>query len=212
MAPLIILKKLACDILAFLKEWQYFCYLQLKRFRILFMSKKNIEKEVFSEEDINSEPTSTAETTDTVTQLEGELEKEKDRYLRLFAEFENYKRRTGKERLELFKTASQDVMVSLLPVLDDFERAIKELEKSEDDSMFKGVTLISNKLNETLRQKGLEIIETKAGEPFDADAHEAITQIPAPTEELKGKIIDVLERGYSLGDKIIRYPKVVIGN
>lgn len=176
------------------------------------MSKKNIEKEVFSEEEINSEPTSNAETTDTLTQLERELENEKDRYLRLFAEFENYKRRTGKERLELFKTASQDVMVSLLPVLDDFERALKELEKSDDDSMFKGVTLISNKLNETLRQKGLEVIETKAGEPFDADAHEAITQIPAPTEELKGKIIDVLERGYSLGDKIIRYPKVVIGN
>jgi molecular chaperone GrpE len=176
------------------------------------MSKKNIEKEEVSEEEINSEQTTIEETSDTLSKLQGELETEKDRYLRLFAEFENYKRRTGKERLELFKTASQDVMVSLLPVLDDFERALKELEKSEDDSLYKGVTLISNKLNETLRQKGLEIIETKAGESFDADAHEAITQIPAPSEELKGKIIDVLERGYSLGDKIIRYPKVVIGN
>lgn len=176
------------------------------------MSKKNTEKETFAEEEFNSNQTSTEENLDPLTQLEGELENEKDRYLRLFAEFENYKRRTGKERLELFKTASQDVMVSLLPVLDDFERALKELEKSGDDSMFKGVSLISNKLNETLRQKGLGIIETKAGDLFDADAHEAITQIPAPTEELKGKIIDVLERGYSLGDKIIRYPKVVIGN
>ncbi len=176
------------------------------------MNKNNKVKEALEEEERTSEQVSTEETSDVKTNLEAELENEKDRYLRLFAEFENYKRRTGKERLELFKTASQDVMVSLLPVLDDLERALKELEKGEDDSLFKGITLISNKLNETLRQKGLEIIETKSGEPFDADVHEAITQIPAPTEEMKGKIIDVLERGYSLGDKIIRYPKVVIGN
>lgn len=144
--------------------------------------------------------------------LKSEVEKEKDRYLRLFAEFENYKKRTGKERLELFKTASQDVMISLLPILDDFERALKEIEKREDDTLFKGVELINNKLNETLRQKGLEVIKTDAGENFDADLHEAITQIPAPSEEMKGKIIDVIEKGYSLGEKIIRYPKVVIGN
>ncbi|MDC0637294.1 nucleotide exchange factor GrpE [Flavobacteriaceae bacterium] len=138
------------------------------------------------------------------------LEQEKDRYLRLFAEFENYKRRTSKERIELFKTASQDVMVAMLPILDDFDRALKELEKS-DMAVFEGVTLINNKLNETLKQKGLSASETKAGEEFNADIHEAITQIPAPSEDLKGKIIEVIEKGYTLGDKIIRYPKVVIG-
>ena len=138
------------------------------------------------------------------------LAQEKDRYLRLFAEFENYKRRTSKERMELFKTASHDVMVALLPVLDDFDRALKELEKV-DDPMFEGVTLIRNKFFETLKQKGLALIETESGTVFDADQHEAITQIPAPSDELKGKIIDVIEKGYKLGEKIIRYPKVVIG-
>jgi molecular chaperone GrpE len=142
--------------------------------------------------------------------LEESLAQEKDRYLRLFAEFENYKRRTSKERIELFKTASHDVMVALLPVLDDFDRAIKELEKA-DDAMFEGVTLIRNKFFETLKQKGLALIETQAGTTFDADQHEAITQIPAPSEDMKGKIIDVIEKGYTLGEKIIRYPKVVIG-
>ena len=142
--------------------------------------------------------------------LEEALAQEKERYLRLFAEFENYKRRTSKERIELFKTASHDVMVALLPVLDDFDRALKELEKA-DDAMFEGVTLIRNKFFETLKQKGLALIETEAGIPFDADQHEAITQIPAPSDDMKGKIIDVIEKGYTLGEKIIRYPKVVIG-
>ena len=138
------------------------------------------------------------------------LAQEKDRYLRLFAEFENYKRRTSKERIELFKTASHDVMVALLPVLDDFDRALKELEKS-DDTLFQGVQLIRNKFFETLKQKGLRLIDIEPGTTFDADQHEAITQIPAPTEDMKGKIIDVIEKGYKLGEKIIRYPKVVIG-
>ncbi len=141
---------------------------------------------------------------------EDALALEKDRYLRLFAEFENYKRRTSKERIELFKTASHDVMVALLPVLDDFDRAIKELEKS-DVALFEGVALIRNKFFETLKQKGLALIDTQAGTTFDADLHEAITQIPAPSEDMKGKIIDVIEKGYMLGEKIIRYPKVVIG-
>ena len=179
------------------------------------MSKKNKEKVAVAEEIKHQEEQSLNEQgkeTNPINALKEEVEKEKDRYLRLFAEFENYKKRTGKERLELFKTASQDVMVSLLPVLDDFDRALKEIEKSENDTLFKGVELISNKLNETLRQKGLEAIKTEAGENFDADLHEAITQIPAPSEEMKGKIIDVIEKGYSLGEKIIRYPKVVIGN
>lgn len=150
------------------------------------------------------------EKVDPLVALQAELDTEKDRYLRLFAEFENYKRRTSKERIELFKTASEDVMISLLPVLDDFDRALKEIDKASDDNL-KGVELISNKLKETLKQKGLAAIETKTGDTFNADLHEAITQIPAPSEDLKGKIIDVIETGYSLGDKIIRYPKVVIG-
>lgn len=139
------------------------------------------------------------------------LQEEKDKFLRLFAEFENYKKRTSKERIELFKTAGQEVIQSLLPVLDDFDRALKEIERAEDDGLFEGVTLIHNKLKETLKNKGLQVIETGQGETFDAEQHEAITQIPAPSEDLKGKIIDVIEKGYTLGDKIIRYPKVVIG-
>ncbi|MBW2962576.1 nucleotide exchange factor GrpE [Mesonia aestuariivivens] len=144
-------------------------------------------------------------------QLKQEVEKEKDKFLRLFAEFENYKRRTSKERVELFKTAGQDVMVSMLPVLDDFDRALKEIEKSEDENLFKGVELINNKLRETLKNKGLEPMSVKAGDKFDADLHEAITQIPAPDKKMKGKIVDVVEKGYTLGEKIIRFPKVVTG-
>lgn len=143
--------------------------------------------------------------------LTEELAKEKDKFLRLFAEFENYKKRTSKERLELFKTASADVMQSMLPVLDDFDRAWKEIEKSEDKDLIKGVELIHTKLKETLKSKGLSEVEVAAGDAFNADDHEAITQIPAPSEELKGKIVDVIEKGYKLGDKVIRFPKVVTG-
>jgi molecular chaperone GrpE len=144
--------------------------------------------------------------------LREELAKEKDKFLRLFAEFENFKKRTSKERMELFKTAGQEVMVSLLPVMDDFDRALKELAKSEDKEMFKGVELINNKFKETLKNKGLEQIEVKEGDTFDAEVHDAITQIPAPDKKLKGKIIDVVEKGFKLGDRIIRHPKVVVGN
>lgn len=144
-------------------------------------------------------------------QLAQDLAKEKDKFLRLFAEFENYKRRTTKERIELFKTASQEVLLALLPVLDDFDRAMVEINKSEDKLLAKGVELIHEKLKGTLVTKGLEVVDVKAGDAFDADFAEAITQIPAPSDELKGKIVDVLEKGYKLGDKIIRFPKVVIG-
>ena len=144
-------------------------------------------------------------------QLTQDLAKEKDKHLRLFAEFENYKRRTAKERMDLFKTANQEVLQALLPVLDDFDRALIEIKKSEDDLMLKGVELIHDKLKNTLVSKGLEVVEVRAGDVFNADFAEAITQIPAPTPDLKGKIVDVLEKGYKLGDKIIRFPKVVIG-
>lgn len=144
--------------------------------------------------------------------LSEELAKEKDKFLRLFAEFENYKKRTSKERLDLFKTANQEVLQALLPVLDDFDRAMAQISKSEDELLLKGVELIHNKLRDTLKSKGLELVELKAGDAFDADYAEAITQIPAPSDDLKGKIVDVVEKGYKLGDKIIRFPKVVIGN
>ena len=140
------------------------------------------------------------------------LENEKDKFLRLFAEFENYKRRTAKERIDLFKTANEEVMLAILPVLDDFERALGHIEDDKEaEELRKGVLLIYQKLMTTLEQKGLKAINIQKGDSFNADAHEAITQIPAPNEDLKGKIIDVVEKGYQLGEKIIRFPKVVIG-
>lgn len=143
--------------------------------------------------------------------LKEDLQKEKDKFLRLFAEFENYKRRTSKERLELFKTANQEVMTAMLPVMDDFDRALSELKKSGDENLLKGIELIHNKLKETLKAKGLEKMEVEKGEAFDSEIHEAITQVPAPSNDLKGKIVDVVEPGYKLGERIIRYPKVVTG-
>lgn len=177
------------------------------------MSKEDVKQEVADQKKKSKKPSkekAQKEQQDRLEELQGQMQEEQDRYLRLFAEFENYKRRTGKERVELFKTASQDVMVSLLPILDDFDRALKEMENMEVDHL-QGVQLIANKLRETLKQKGLEVIDTKKGDTFNADHHEAVTQIPAPSEDLKGQIIDVIEKGYVLGEKIIRYPKVVIG-
>ncbi|UOB18317.1 nucleotide exchange factor GrpE [Abyssalbus ytuae] len=180
--------------------------------------KKDIkENDVITEENVNNEVNEVDETveetgeTSVEDQLQNELKKEKDKFLRLFAEFENYKKRTTKERIELFKTASQDVMLAMLPVLDDFDRALVQISASEDKEMLKGVELISDKFKNTLKNKGLEQIEVKQGDVFDAEIHEAITQVPAPSEELKGKIIDIVEKGYKLGDKIIRHPKVVVG-
>ncbi|TPG42272.1 nucleotide exchange factor GrpE [Flavobacterium pectinovorum] len=145
-------------------------------------------------------------------QLAQDLAKEKDKFLRLFAEFENYKKRTSKERMDLFKTANQEVLLAMLPVLDDFDRATVEINKSDDENLKKGVELIHEKFKSTLVSKGLEQVEVRAGDAFNADFAEAITQIPAPSDKLKGKIVDVIEKGYKLGDKIIRFPKVVIGN
>ena len=183
------------------------------------MSKKDNVKEpnevvdqATSKEAQAEETTKKEETSLTVEeQLREDLAKEKDKFLRLFAEFENYKRRTSKERVDLFKTANADVLQAMLPVLDDFDRAWIEIEKSEDENLVKGLELIKNKLSSTLKEKGLEQVEVNKGDDFDADHHEAITQIPAPEASLKGKIIDVIEKGYKLGEKIIRYPKVVIG-
>lgn len=137
----------------------------------------------------------------------------KDKYLRLFAEFENYKRRMARERLELFSTANQEVMQALLPVLDDFSRAMKAAEQNQDAEALKsGLTLIKNKLFSTLQQKGLKTLDVNPGDAFDVDRMEAITRIPAPDENLKGKVVDVIEPGYQLGERVIRYAKVVVGD
>ena len=173
------------------------------------IEKENIEKEIIQDENV-SENQPVALTVE--EQLQEDLAKEKDKFLRLFAEFENYKKRTSKERLDLFKTANQEVLQSMLPILDDFDRAWDQISKSEDEALVTGVALIHEKLKSTLMSKGLEVVEIKAGDDFNADFAEAITQIPAPSQELKGKIVDVIEKGYKLGDKIIRFPKVVIGN
>lgn len=177
------------------------------------MGKKDKNQEVEESQITATETETVEEEILTVEeQLQEDLAKEKDKFMRLFAEFENYKKRTTKERIELFKTASQDVMVSMLPVLDDFERALMHIEEDKEaEELRKGVLLIYNKLISTLEQKGLAKIEVNQGDVFNADDHEAITQIPAPSDDLKGKIIDVVERGYKLGDKVIRFPKVVIG-
>ena len=143
--------------------------------------------------------------------LEDQVKEERDKFLRLFAEFENYKRRTAKERIELFSTASEEVMISLLPILDDFDRASAEIEKDKENEIFKGVLLIKNKLFDSLKSKGLALIEVNKDDGFNADNHEAVTHIPAPSKDMEGKIIDVIEKGYKLGEKVIRYPKVVIG-
>jgi molecular chaperone GrpE len=184
------------------------------------MSKKT-KTEADIEEDVNT--ASTQADNDTTQeevveqlspeeQLKSDLQQEKDKFLRLFAEFENYKKRTSRERVELFQTASKDVMVSMLPILDDFERALLHIdEDKEAEELRKGVLLIYNKLLNALQQKGLATIDVRAGDAFNADHHEAITQIPAPTADLKGKIIDVIEKGYKLGETVIRFPKVIIG-
>ncbi len=146
-----------------------------------------------------------------IKELQEQLEQEKERYLRLFAEFENYKKRTSKERIELFKTAGRELMTELLPVIDDFERGLSEIQREGDDALYKGMELIYQKFMHILKQQGLSVIETPAGEVFDADIHQAVTQIPAPEPGMSGKIIDTVEKGYKLGDIIIRYPKVVVG-
>ena len=174
------------------------------------MSKKKDSKEEIDlkDKDIKQEETQELSAEE---QLQQEVATEKDKFLRLFAEFENYKKRTSRERVELFRTANEELMTVLLPILDDFDRGLAEIKKAKDKELLKGMELIKNKLFNSLSQKGLSNVEVKAGDVFDVEKHEAITQIPAPSEDLKGKIIDVIEQGYKLGEKVIRYPKVVIG-
>tara|TARA_B100001029_G_C14891887_1_gene355917 strand:+ start:281 stop:781 length:501 start_codon:yes stop_codon:yes gene_type:complete len=149
---------------------------------------------------------------DQIKSLNDELKEEKDKFLRLFAEFENFRKRTAKERLDLFKTASSELMTALLPITNDMDRALNEFKKSKNDELIKGYELIYNKFYDTLKSNGLTIIEVKIGDPFDSDKHEAITQIKASDKKMVGRIVDIIETGYSLGEKILRYPKVVVAN
>jgi molecular chaperone GrpE len=140
-----------------------------------------------------------------------EIEELNDKYLRLAAEYDNYRRRTLKEKMELAKSAGEDILINILPVMDDFERGLASIDKAKEvDAIKEGVLLIYNKFKEFLKQRGVKEIEAKEKE-FDTDLHEAVTKIPAPSEELKGKVVDVIEKGYLLNDKVIRYAKVVIG-
>ena len=149
---------------------------------------------------------------DQVQSLNDELKDEKDKFLRLFAEFENFRKRTAKERLDLFKTASSELMTALLPVTDDMDRALNEFKKSKNDDLIQGFELMYNKFHDILKSNGLSIIDVKNGDVFDSEKHEAITQIKATDKKMVGKIVDVIETGYSIGEKIIRYPKVVVAN
>jgi molecular chaperone GrpE len=143
--------------------------------------------------------------------LREDLKNENEKFLRLFAEFENYKKRTSRERIELFKTANKEVMSALIPVMDDYDRAKSQIDDLESKEEVKGLLLIFNKMNEILKTNGLNEVEISVGDVFDSEVHEAITQIPAIDDSQKGKIVDVIEKGYQLGEKIIRFPKVVVG-
>ena len=146
-----------------------------------------------------------------IAELENANKELNDKYLRLSAEFDNYRKRTLRERMELTKTAAESVMLNILPVTDDFERAMHSIEQGMDfEATKEGILLIYNKFKEFNKQNGITEIEA-IGKPFDTDLHEALTKIPAPSEELKGKIIDVIQKGYYLNDKVIRFAKVVVG-
>jgi molecular chaperone GrpE len=173
-------------------------------------------------EDIAVEAEIVAE--DSQTDTAGELAEAKDKYLRLFAEFENFRRRTAKEKTDLIKNAGEDIIKAMLPIIDDFERAQKAFDKSSDLATLseeaqkeilalkEGVTLIQNKLLRTLEQKGLKVMDSSIGKTFDVNEQESITNIPAPSDDMRGKVIDEVERGYYLNDKILRFAKVVVGS
>jgi len=164
--------------------------------------KKEKKKKLTAEEKLQEE----------VEEANNKFKEVNDKYLRLYSEFDNYKKRTTKERLELLKNAGEDIIVSMLPVLDDFDRALNAMEKNEEmTAAIEGVTLISSKFKSILSQKGLKEMESPIGQELNTDFHDAITNIPAPSEELKGKIVDVVEKGYLINEKVIRYAKVVVG-
>ncbi|MBP6024145.1 nucleotide exchange factor GrpE [Ferruginibacter sp.] len=171
----------------------------------------NIEMNINADSDVPGNTHLSNEGAEDVTEkLQAELEDQKDKYLRLFAEFDNYKRRTAKERIELFQTAGKDVIISLLEVMDDCDRAEKQMQKSDDVASIKeGIGLVFGKLRNTLTNKGLKPMQSVNTE-FDVEKHEAITEVPVP-DDMKGKVVDEVEKGYYLNDKIIRFAKVVVG-
>jgi len=166
---------------------------------------ENIQEENPEQNNVSDTETSAEET------LQQQVAEANDKYARLFAEFDNYKKRTSKERVELIQTAGQRIITKLLPVLDDFDRALAAMSTAQDvESVKTGVELVSSKFRKLLEQEGLKEMDV-LGQPFDADFQEAITAVPAPSEDLKNKVIDVVEKGYALNDKVIRFAKVVIG-
>ncbi len=179
---------------------------------------ENLENEVVKDQETDvsgEESTEAKEEKAEISELDkvkAELAEQKDKYLRMYSEFENFRRRTAKEKLELVKTANEELVLQLLPVVDDFERADKSFNDDTDIKTFKeGIDLIQNKFVKAIEAKGVKKIKVEAGDDFNDEYHEAITRIPAPEEKLKGKIVDCIENGYSLGDKVIRFAKVVTG-
>ena len=171
---------------------------------------ENVDEQVQAEDATNTQQGDEKDTK--IIELQAKVDELNDKYLRLYSEFDNYRKRTAKERIELIQTAGEDVFKSLLPVVDDFERAMKSNVDVTDVKVINdGVSLIYTKLRGTLTQKGLEEMKSM-GEVFNTDLHEAITNIPAPSDDLKGKVVDELEKGYSLNGKVIRFAKVVIGS
>lgn len=162
-----------------------------------------------AENDLNTDEIS--EETSELDQVRSELAEAKDKYLRLYSEYENFRRRTAKEKLSLIGTANEEIISALLPVLDDFERAEESNKNADVVSIREGFALIHNKLKNILEQKGLKVMASEAGMDFDSELHEAITQTPAPKKKFVGKVVDVVEKGYYLGEKVIRFAKVVIG-
>ena len=169
------------------------------------------EEVIIDEKDTKENKKTKLSKKDRIEELEQELGESKDKFLRLFAEFDNFKKRTAKERMDFRATAGMDTLQAFLPVMDYFDRAKKVAESDDNEEVFsEGVTLVYQKLKSVLASKGIKVMES-TGEDFDPELHEAITEIPAPTDEMKGKIIDTIEQGYYLNDKIIRYARVVVG-
>ena len=174
-------------------------------------TEENVEETVQTEpSDEGLEPTEDEQLANMLAEAQASIEEQKDKYLRLSAEFDNYRKRTLKEKAELIKNGAEKTMIAILPVLDDFERALKNMEASEEaQAMKEGVELIFSKFQKALAQEGLQKIETE-GKEFDTDFHEAIALIPAPSEDLKGKILDCVQTGYMLNEKVIRHAKVAV--
>jgi molecular chaperone GrpE len=214
------IRRINLPIFPFSLQRQNFCHIERVKQQAILMEEsipnemeQNIENELYTDENMPgtehlNEPVADQ---DPITKLEAELQEQKDKYLRLMAEFDNYKRRTAKERLDLIQTAGKDVIVSMLDLLDDCDRAEKQLLGSDDIAVQKeGIQLVFNKLRSIMQSKGVKVMESMH-QDFDVEKHEAITEIPAPTEALKGKVIDDVIKGYYLNDKIIRFAKVVVG-